>query len=155
MKQLDTSKVTSFTPERETVIPARTGIRRTLFSSHEESSSKKRCLLEPTTSTEPRKRRRISQPDKLTQNNALSPISEIIYAVDKMTTESELIADASPENVLPTIRGKHSDLNAISPEIVSIKDYKWIVMKMFETKWSLKNGKFSVTSNTLSATYTF
>ncbi|XP_060604499.1 M-phase inducer phosphatase 1-like [Ruditapes philippinarum] len=49
----------------------------------------------------------------------LSPISSIIQAVDKLSTESDLIADGSRVNILPTIPGKHSDLSAISPETMS------------------------------------
>ena len=49
----------------------------------------------------------------------LSPISSIIQAVDKLSTESDLVADGSRVNVLPTIPGKHSDLSAISPETMS------------------------------------
>ena len=48
-----------------------------------------------------------------------SPISSIPQAVDKLSTESDLIADGSRANVLPTIPGKHSDLSAISPETMS------------------------------------
>ncbi|XP_060573388.1 M-phase inducer phosphatase 1-B-like [Ruditapes philippinarum] len=48
-----------------------------------------------------------------------SPISSIIQAVDKLSTESDLIADGSRVNILPTIPGKHSDLSAISPETMS------------------------------------
>jgi hypothetical protein len=49
----------------------------------------------------------------------LSPISSIIQAVDKLSTESDLIADGSRVNILPIIPGKHSDLSAISPETMS------------------------------------
>ncbi|XP_045206794.2 M-phase inducer phosphatase 1-like [Mercenaria mercenaria] len=49
----------------------------------------------------------------------LSPLSNIIQAVDKLSTESDLVADGSRVNILPTIPGKHSDLSTISPETMS------------------------------------
>ena len=49
-----------------------------------------------------------------------TPKSESVkQAVDKLSTESDLVADGSRANVLPTIPGKHSDLSAISPETMS------------------------------------
>ena len=48
-----------------------------------------------------------------------SPVSSIIRAVERLSTETALVADGSRDNVLPTISGKHKDLNAISPKTVS------------------------------------
>ena len=53
------------------------------------------------------------------ETTSLSPISSIIQAIDKLSTESDLVADGSRANILPTIPGKHSDLSAISPETMS------------------------------------
>ncbi|XP_053388571.1 M-phase inducer phosphatase 1-like [Mercenaria mercenaria] len=49
----------------------------------------------------------------------LSPLSSIIQAVEKLSTGSDLVADGSRVNILPTISGKHSDLSTISPETTS------------------------------------
>ena len=48
-----------------------------------------------------------------------SPVSSIIRAVERLSTETALVADGSRDNVLPMISGKHKDLNAISPKTVS------------------------------------
>ncbi|KAH3695709.1 M-phase inducer phosphatase-like [Dreissena polymorpha] len=46
-------------------------------------------------------------------------IESIIAAVERLSTEPRLVADGSRENTLPTISGKHKDLNAITPETMS------------------------------------
>ena len=40
--------------------------------------------------------------------------STIIDAVDRLTTDKDLVADGSRDYTLPTIPGKHSDLKSIS-----------------------------------------
>ncbi|KAH3847582.1 hypothetical protein DPMN_089908 [Dreissena polymorpha] len=46
-------------------------------------------------------------------------IESIIAAVERLSTEPRLVSDGSRENMLPTILGKHKDLNAITPETMS------------------------------------
>ena len=48
-----------------------------------------------------------------------SPVSSIIRAVERLSTDTDRVADGSRDNVLPTLSGKHKDLNAISPKTVS------------------------------------
>ena len=43
----------------------------------------------------------------------------IIDAVDKLTTDTDLVADGSRDYTLPTILGKHSDLKSISAETLA------------------------------------
>ena len=45
--------------------------------------------------------------------------NDIIDAVDKLTTERDLVADRSRDNILTTSQGKHSDLQSISPETLA------------------------------------
>ena len=64
-----------------------------------------------------------------------SPVSSIIRAVERLSTETALVADGSRDNILPTISGKHKDLNAISPQTVNtitilIKEY--FLFKIFK-----------------------
>ena len=40
-------------------------------------------------------------------------------AVDRLTSDEDLVADGSRAYILPTIPGKHKDLKAISPDTVS------------------------------------
>lgn len=49
----------------------------------------------------------------------LSPLSSVIRAVEDLSTDTDLVADGTRANILPTIHGKHSDLSAISPETTS------------------------------------
>jgi rhodanese-related sulfurtransferase len=46
-------------------------------------------------------------------------IESIIAAVERLSTEPRLVSDGSRENTLPTISGKHKDLNAITPDTMS------------------------------------
>ena len=46
-------------------------------------------------------------------------MSCVIQAVENLSTDSDLIGDASRSACLPTVAGKHCDLKSISPEIVS------------------------------------
>ena len=43
----------------------------------------------------------------------------IVSAVDRLTSDEDLIADGSRVYSLPTISGKHKDLKTISPDTVS------------------------------------
>ena len=43
----------------------------------------------------------------------------IVTAVDRLTSDEDLVADGSRAYSLPTIPGKHKDLKAISPDTVS------------------------------------
>ncbi|XP_052820207.1 M-phase inducer phosphatase 1-like [Mya arenaria] len=43
----------------------------------------------------------------------------VIQAVERLSTNSDLVADGSRGNTLPTVVGKHKDLNAIAPETMS------------------------------------
>ncbi|XP_053388569.1 M-phase inducer phosphatase 1-like isoform X2 [Mercenaria mercenaria] len=75
--------------------------------------------------TPSRKKRRFQhcttnpEPNSNSVTASLSPLSSVIQAVEKLTTGSDLAADGSRANSLPTIPGKHSDLSAISPETMS------------------------------------
>ena len=44
---------------------------------------------------------------------------KIVSAVDRLTSDEDLIADGSRVYSLPTISGKHKDLKTISPDTVS------------------------------------
>ena len=44
---------------------------------------------------------------------------KIVSAVDRLTSDEDLIADGSRDYSLPTISGKHKDLKTISPDTVS------------------------------------
>ncbi|XP_052820182.1 M-phase inducer phosphatase 3-like [Mya arenaria] len=51
-------------------------------------------------------------------------LEEIFYktstnAVERLSTNSDLVADGSRDNGLPTVAGKHKDLMAILPETMS------------------------------------
>ena len=43
----------------------------------------------------------------------------VVSAVDRLTSDEDLIADGSRVYSLPTISGKHKDLKTISPDTVS------------------------------------
>ena len=43
----------------------------------------------------------------------------IVSALDRLTSDEDLVADGSRVYSLPTIPGKHKDLKAISPDTVS------------------------------------
>ena len=46
------------------------------------------------------------------------PSETIVSAVDRLTSDEDLIADGSRVYSLPTIPGKHKDLKTISPDTV-------------------------------------
>ena len=117
LEDLLTNPAILMTPEKSPL--SSTIIRRSLFGVSEGSNNKRRRLADPEVDTGLKKRRRVSHTVKEAPTSELSPMSVIINAVDKMTTGSSLMSDAPRENVLPTVSGKHSDLNAISPETVS------------------------------------
>lgn len=52
-------------------------------------------------------------------NESRSSTSDVIQAVERLSTNSDLVADGSRDNGLPTVAGKHKDLMAILPETVS------------------------------------
>ena len=54
----------------------------------------------------------------------------IVSAVDRLTSDDDLIADGSRVYSLPTISGKHKDLKTITPDTVS-----FIYKKNLLTRW--------------------
>ena len=82
--------------------------------------SKRHHDFEDTISTSVNKRRRHSDAGIGNVYDVNSPMSSIIRAVNRLSTNSDLTADVSRDKALPTIPGKHKDLNAISPNTVSI-----------------------------------
>ena len=81
---------------------------------------KRHLDLEDTISTPVNKRRRHSDAGIDNVYDVNSPMSSIIRAVNRLSTNSDLTADGSRDKALPTIPGKHKDLSAISPNTVSI-----------------------------------
>ena len=119
LEALLTNPASFMTPMKTPLTTIKSSTRRSLFGQSGGSNCKRRHQADPEVDRESKKRRRVCSTVTDALPSELSPMSVIINAVDKMTTGSDLVADASRENVLPTIRGKHSDLNAISPETVS------------------------------------
>ena len=122
LEALLTNPAIFMTPEKTPLFTTKSTIRRSLFGESVVSNNKRRRLVDQDGDTGLNKRRRVCHTVKGAPPSKLSPMSVIINAVDKMTTGSDLVADASRVNVLPSIAGKHNDLNAISPETVS-----WII----------------------------
>ncbi|XP_052820201.1 M-phase inducer phosphatase 1-like [Mya arenaria] len=48
-----------------------------------------------------------------------SSMSDVIRAVERLSTNSDLVADGSRDNALPIVAGKHKDLKAITPQTMS------------------------------------
>ncbi|XP_052820194.1 M-phase inducer phosphatase 1-like [Mya arenaria] len=60
-----------------------------------------------------------SQINDVITNESRSSTSDVIQAVERLSTNSDLVADGSRDNGLPTVAGKHKDLMAILPETMS------------------------------------
>ncbi|XP_052271532.1 M-phase inducer phosphatase 1-like [Dreissena polymorpha] len=67
----------------------------------------------------PVKRRRSFGVTEAKQTQEEKSIESIIEAVERLSTEPRLVSDGSRENTMPTMSGKHKDLNAITPETMS------------------------------------
>ena len=68
-----------------------------------------------------RKRRRTGSCSEEFVSFTDTSVDDIITAVDRLSTNADLVADGSRGNTLPTISGKHKDLKAISPQTVGVK----------------------------------
>ena len=55
----------------------------------------------------------------LFQDSPQTSTRKVIQAVDKLTSQQQLIADGSRDYTLPTIPGKHSDLRSISADTMA------------------------------------
>jgi len=65
-------------------------------------------------------RRGIGKSSTTSEYETVSPENDIITAVERLSTNADLVADGSRCDALPTISGKHKDLKAISPQTVSV-----------------------------------
>ncbi|XP_052820204.1 M-phase inducer phosphatase 1-like [Mya arenaria] len=82
------------------------------------------CSSDVTAAQQERKRRRTSENTPTSSQHhdvmvADSPVSDVIRAVERLSTNSDLVADGSRDNALPTIAGKHKDLKAIASETMT------------------------------------
>ena len=65
----------------------------------------------------------------------------IVSAVDRLTSDDDLIADGSRVYSLPTISGKHKDLKTISPDTVR---FNFLYMSKNDREPQIFDGQFAI-----------